>query len=96
MQQRADWNALGADGQKAYRTMRDMYRNLYEKLKDAINGRIDEALSKNPDAAAELKKEVFAKLFDSNTLDVYFPLLREGQYKLEFQYKDSAVKCRAR
>ena len=90
--QRADWNALGADGQKAYRTMRDMYRNLYEKLKDAINGRIDEALSKNPDAAAELKKEVFAKLFDSNTLDVYFPLLREGQYKLEFQYKDSAVK----
>jgi len=90
--QRADWNALGADGQKAYRTMRDMYRNLYEKLKDAINGRIDEALSKNPDAAAELKKEVFAKLFESNTLDVYFPLLREGQYKLEFQYKDGAVK----
>ncbi len=90
--QRADWNALGTDGQKAYRTMRDMYRNLYEKLKDAINGRIDEALSKNPEAAAELKKEVFAKLFDSNTLDVYFPLLREGQYKLEFQYKDSAVK----
>ena len=89
--QRDDWDALGADGQKAYRTMRDMYRNLYEKLKDAINGRIDEALSKNPDAAAELKKEVFAKLFDSNTLDVYFPLLREGQYKLEFQYKDSAV-----
>lgn len=90
--QRADWNALGADGQKAYRTMRDMYRSLYENLKDAINGRIDEALAKNPDAAAELKKEVFAKLFDSNTLDVYFPLLREGQYKLEFQYKDGAVK----
>jgi hypothetical protein len=89
--QRDDWDALGADGQKAYRTMRDMYRSLYENLKDAINGRIDEALSKNPDAAAELKKEVFAKLFDSNTLDVYFPLLREGQYKLEFQYKDSAV-----
>ena len=90
--QRADWNALGADGQKAYRTMRDMYRDLYGKLKDAINGRIDEALRDNPDAAAELKKEVFAKLFDGNTLDVYFPLLREGRYKLEFQYKDSAVK----
>ena len=86
-----DWEALGADGRKAYLTMRDMYRSLHENLKDAINGRIDIALSKNPDAAAELKKEVFAKLFDSNTLDVYFPLLREGQYKLEFQYKDSAV-----
>jgi len=89
--QRDDWEALGADGRKAYLTMRDMYRSLHENLKDAINGRIDIALSKNPDAAAELKKEVFAKLFDSNTLDVYFPLLREGQYKLEFQYKDSAV-----
>ena len=90
--QRKDWNALGDDGQKAYETMRSMYRDLYGKLKDAINGRIDEALSNNPDAAAELKKEVFAKLFDNNTLDVYFPLLREGRYKLEFQYKDSAVK----
>ncbi len=90
--QRKDWDALGTDGQKAYRTMRDMYRDLYGKLKDAINGRIDEALRDNPDAAAELKKEVFAKLFDGNTLDVYFPLLREGRYKLEFQYKDSAVK----
>ncbi len=90
--QRKDWDALGSDGQKAYRTMRDMYRDLYGKLKDAINGRIDEALRDNPDAAAELKKEVFAKLFDGNTLDVYFPLLREGRYKLEFQYKDSAVK----
>jgi len=90
--QRKDWNALGPDGQKAYRTMRDLYRDLYGKLKDAINGRIDAALRDNPDAAAELKKEVFAKLFDGNTLDVYFPLLREGPYKLEFQYKDSAVK----
>ena len=89
--QRDDWNALRADGRKAYLTMRDMYRSLHGKLKDSINGRIDVALSKNPDAAAKLKKEVFAKLFDSNTLDVYFPLLREGQYKLEFQYKDSAV-----
>ena len=89
--QRRDWDALGTDGQKVYRTMRDMYRNLYGKLKDAINGRIDEALRENPDAAAKLKKEVFAKLFDSNTLDVYFPLLREGRYKLEFQYEDHAV-----
>ena len=90
--QREDWKELGDDGQNAYKTMRGMYRDLYGKLKDAINGRIDEALKNNPDAAAELKKEVFAKLFDSNTLDVYFPLLREGRYKLEFQYKDSAVK----
>ena len=90
--QRKDWNALGAEGQKAYRTMQSTYRDLYERLKDVLNGRIDEALKNNPTAAAELKKEVFAKLFDKNSLDVYFPLLREGRYKLEFNYKPDRVK----
>ena len=93
--QRADWNALGADGQKVYHTMRNLYRGLYVKLKDVVNGRIDAVLSHNPDAAAKLKKEVFAKLFDSNQLDVYFPLLREGPYKLEFQYNDKTGKSEA-
>ena len=89
--QRDDWNALGGEGQKVYRTMRDMYRDLYLELKDAIFGRIDETLKDNPDAAAKLKKDVFAKLFEGNTLDVYFPLLREGRYKLSFQYKNGAT-----
>ena len=89
--QRADWKALGVEGQRAYKTMQSTYRDLYNQLKDVINGRIDEALKNNPDAAATLKKEVFARMFADNTLDVYFPLLREGRYKLEFQYKDEAV-----
>ena len=90
--QRKDWKELGAEGQKAYRTMQSTYRDLYERLKDVLNGRIDEALKNNPAAAAELKKEVFAKLFDKNSLDVYFPLLREGRYKLKFNYKPDRVK----
>jgi len=88
--QRADWNTLGPDGQRAYKTMRDMYKDQYNKLKDVIYGRIDAAI-KDPEAAAKLKREVYARLFDTGTLDVYFPLIREGQYKLEYSLKDSSV-----
>jgi hypothetical protein len=88
--QRADWNTLGPDGQRAYKTMRDMYKDQYNKLKNVIYGRIDAAI-KDPEAAAKLKREVYARLFDTGTLDVYFPLIREGQYKLEYSLKDSSV-----
>ena len=90
--QRSDWEALRAEGQKAYRTMQKTYSDLYTQLKDVINGRIDQALGEKSDAAAKLKKEVFNKLFDKNRLSVYFPLLREGRYKLEFSYKPNRVK----
>jgi hypothetical protein len=89
--QRTDWKALGEEGQKVYLSMRDTYRDLYNKLKDVVNGRIDEALADDKDAAKRLKNEVFARLFDNNTLDVYFPLLREGYYKINFNFKESAV-----
>jgi len=88
--QRADWNALGADGQRVYNVMRDTYRNQYEKMRAVIFGEIDELMKDNPEAAAELKNEVYGKLFDKSTLDVYFPLIREGQYKLTYAAKNPA------
>jgi F0F1-type ATP synthase membrane subunit b/b' len=84
--QRSDWNALGAEGQTAYRTMRDMYKNLYNDLKKVINERID-ATAEDKAQADRQKKELFAKLFDSKALDVYFPLIREGKYKLDYTYE---------
>jgi hypothetical protein len=90
--QRKDWDALGSEGQNVYKTMRDMYREQYNELKDVIYGRIDDAMKDNPEAAATLKKEVYAKLFESGTLDVYFPLMREGKYSLAFSYKPNRTK----
>ena len=88
--QRADWDALGADGQRAYKLMQGMYKTQYERLRDVIYGRIDNAIS-DPEVAKKLKREVYAKLFDTSTLSVYFPLIREGSYKLEYSLKDSSV-----
>jgi hypothetical protein len=88
--QRDDWKSIGKSGQEAYVTMRDLYKEQYKKIKDVIYGQIDAAME-DPNAAKQLKQEVYAKLFDSGTLDVYFPLLREGRYKLEYSLKDSSV-----
>jgi hypothetical protein len=48
---------------------------------------IDE-LVQNPDDAKKLKRDIFAKLFDASTLDVYFPLMREGDYVLRYEVKN--------
>jgi hypothetical protein len=85
--QRTDWNALGKDGQEAYVTMRDMYKNLYNELKVVISERIDSTAGSNTALANKQKQEIFAKLFDTKALDVYFPLMREGEYKLSYTFK---------
>jgi len=85
--QRADWKALGPDGQAVYNEMRSVYKDQYEKLKAVVLKQIDE-LVQNPDDATKLKRDIFAKLFDSSTLDVYFPLMRDGDYVLRYEVKN--------
>ena len=56
-------------------------------MQKVMEGRIDEVFGSTPEgikAAKKLKQEVFAKLFDRSLLEVYFPLTREGRYKVPF------------
>jgi len=85
--QRADWQALGPEGRAVFNEMRAVYKDQYEKLKAVILKQIDE-LVQNPDDAKKLKRDIFAKLFDASTLDVYFPLMREGDYVLRYEVKN--------
>ena len=70
-----------------YTALRNTYSNMYKKLKDVLFGRVDAALAEDPDAAKKLKNSVFKKIFRANTLAVYFPLTREGNFKLTYAYK---------
>ena len=85
--QRADWKALGPEGQAVFNEMRAVYKDQYEKLRAVVMRQIDE-LVQNPDDAKKLKRDIFAKLFDASTLDVYFPLMREGDYVLRYEVKN--------
>lgn len=85
--QRTDWKKLDPEGHDAYKTMRDTYKDLYKQLEKVLTQRIDDTMGANSEGAKTLKNEILGKLFDGKTLDVYFPLIREGRYKLAFSYK---------
>lgn len=82
--QRADWDALGKDGQEMYVLMRDTYRDMYNKLKRSIDEQIDATLGKDSPAANKMKLQVFEQMFGKNSMEIYFPLVRNGAFKMEY------------
>lgn len=83
-----DWAAIGKDGRDLYNNMRQLYRKQYERLREALSGKIDFILSSNPELAAEVKKSIYTKFFDMNRIEPYFPLARKGDYWLEYSAFD--------
>ena len=83
-----DWAAIGKDGHDLYNNMRQLYRKQYERLREALSGKVDFILSSNPALAAEVKKSIYTKFFDMNRLEPYFPLARKGDYWLEYSAFD--------
>lgn len=87
-----DWQRLGQSGREVYTNMRELYRKQYERLKDAIAGKIDFILSDNPELAQQIKASVYAKFFDMNKIEPYFPLARTGDFRLEYSAYDPRTK----
>ena len=86
--QRKDWNNIGEQGRKAYVAMRNAYKDQYMALRDVVGGQVDSLLKEqkgDEKVGTAIKNKIFAKMFDKATLDVYFPLLREGTKKLQYQ-----------
>jgi len=80
-----DWKKLGPDGQAIYNQMRDSYALLHQKLIDQIMSRIDESVG--GDVAKNLKKEILARLATKGKIEPYFPLAREGEYRISYDTK---------
>ena len=83
-----DWAAIGKDGRDLYNNMRQLYRGQYERLRKAIEGKVDFILKDNPELAIEIKKSIYAKFFDLNRIEPYFPLARKGDFWLEYSAFD--------
>ena len=58
-------------------------------MERVITGRMESVLGE--EAAEKLQTNVFDKMFDRNTLDVYFPLVRHGKYKLSYVPAETGV-----
>jgi len=86
--QRKDWDKLKSNGGQAMFTReRDMYAKQYKELLNVINGQIDELVGKDSATSRQLKKDVFQRMFAAGKLDVYFPLVRQGNFKVSFTAK---------
>ena len=94
------WNKLKPAGKKMFNSQRAEYRRLHEELVKVINGEIDaleanidpndkEAVKTFKDKQFSLKKQINQKLLEAGELEVYFPLVRQGKYKLSF---DTTIK----
>ena len=88
--QHQEWNKIGPGGQRIYKLMRNTYDTLYARLEKVITGRID-ALDLPKESKVKLTKNVYDRLFAKKALAVYFPLIREGDYKLTYSIKPEAV-----
>lgn len=78
------FNALSPEGQTMYRQLRDFYEARYDELWNVMQGQLDTVLGADPRTAAEAKQSIYTKLFDKGQIRPYFPLVREGDYWLEF------------
>jgi hypothetical protein len=80
------WKELGPEGRNVYRTMRNFYKKQYKKLLNSLETEMDRSMSS--ERAKKLKEGPLRKLFAPNILNVYFPLIREGDYVVTYELKN--------
>jgi hypothetical protein len=81
-----DWNSLEAEGQAEYVRLRDSYKRLFDKLKEALAARFEVIEKENPnnEAVKELKNTLYQRLMEAATIEPYFPLTRTGEYWIRY------------
>jgi len=98
--QSKQWKKLNSAGKDMFNSQRAEYKRLHKELVKVINNEIDaleanidpndkEAVKAFKDKQFSLKKQINQKLLEAGELEVYFPLVRQGKYKLSF---DTTIK----
>jgi len=82
-----DWKKLGKEGQAVYKQVRNIYASLFNEVGRAVQSRLD-ATDLDPNAKRSIYDELMNKLYKKATIDPFFPLLREGEYRLEYTATD--------
>ena len=82
-----DYERLGKEGQAVYKQVRNIYASLFNEVGRAVQSRLD-ATDLDPNAKRSIYDELMNKLYKKATIDPFFPLLREGEYRLEYTATD--------
>ena len=81
-------DSKGKNGMQIYREMRDHYTNTLNELNSTIKGVIEDLPTLSKEQKTKLTSDVFEKMFDKNFTDTYFPLIRQGRYKVAYTVKN--------
>ena len=81
-------DSKGKNGMQIYREMRDHYTNTLNELNSTIKGVIEDLPTLSQEQKTKLTSDVFEKMFDKNFTDTYFPLIRQGRYKVAYTVKN--------
>jgi hypothetical protein len=87
LDQREHWDNIGERGQAEFRRQRKLYKGQFDDLLDVVFGQIDSTSGDNKELAAKMKDRIARELAGKGALDVYFPLVREGKYKVAYSVK---------
>jgi hypothetical protein len=93
---KALYDQLDPEGKRLYAELRDTYKKLYQRMQDVLNRRIDNMVDEAGDPIADsekrtLKEKVFGKLFEQGRIEPYFPLVRRGDYWLEYDIESVGI-----
>jgi len=80
---------LGGAGQALYIRMRDAYKEMYGRIIEAIEARVDTSVT-DQERANIIKQDIYERLITKGRIDPYFPLARYGKYWLSYSARDNA------
>jgi hypothetical protein len=88
----------GKTGMDVYKDMQGKYKNILQELLDAVvgtkekTGLIDDMFEGQEGKETEvqnLKDDIIKRMFDKDFQDTYFPLIRQGRWKVKYRRKNS-------
>ena len=89
-----EWEKLDPEGRRVYIDMRDSYKALFDRLKAVILTEAGDTVVEKGEGKGEKLGDILTKkLFAKSGLEPYFPLLREGGYKLVYRIKTEALEA---
>ena len=84
------WSALGTEGQKQFKSQRALYKRQHEDILKIIFGEIDLVAGQDKELGKKMKAKIYQQMAGRGNLEVYWPLVRDGKYKLSYvtQFKN--------
>ena len=76
---------------EVYTTQKNFYKNNFKRLKKILFGKIDKEMEGNEESKTKIKT-IFEEIFKDKELEIYFPLVRQGTYKISYIAADAEAR----